>query len=177
MILKCRCGKEYRIKDKRAQSGEKFECKKCGKSIQVPLHLPHIEPPQSQSRQKSWFRGAEEDAADTPSVAQPSQAKDSGTHAADGSEERIVQLQNDLATTQEEISTLVANREKQLRDRDSRITALESDLQLARVEIEGLVAEKDESLQEQGDKLSQLDQDLSGTQTNLAEERARNRES
>ncbi len=39
MILKCRCGKEYRIKDKRAQSGERFKCTKCGKSIQVPFHF------------------------------------------------------------------------------------------------------------------------------------------
>ena len=44
MILKCRCGKEYRIKDKKAQSGERFECKKCGKQIQVPMHFPTGDP-------------------------------------------------------------------------------------------------------------------------------------
>ena len=120
MILKCRCGKQYTVNDMPAGPGKSFKCQGCGRVVPVP----------------AIFIGQSElgdDAAESVQLADASDALTDQTADLDGQmaspdsvadhhrllrerDQKIARLGADLDTARIESSTLLSNRDRQLRE-------------------------------------------------------------
>ena len=204
MILRCKCGEKYSLKDEPVRLGASFPCKECGSEIPVPgLHgilsegddegaplefevettsEPSSEPVSSLQERVEDL--ASINAALTVRTSElerqlaVSVGVDSGANPNKQLEERnhkITQLEEDLVTTRKEIAALVVDREAKLNERDFRLSEHSSDINRAWEDMNKVVAERDEAFKQGHKEIARLKSELSSTRSELDGEQAKRR--
>ena len=165
MILRCRCGEQYTVKDEPVKMGQTMECEECGSAISIPdLHGVLMEdherlPP------KELPQGPPGEPESEPTSAQSSDLVNSLQEEVErlgeinsGLKLRTDELERKLAEVSEAGATAEPN--KQLDNRNQKITQLEKDLLTTREEIATLVANRESQLNERDMRIAELSSDL-----------------